>query len=150
MACSQHLRTAFLDLPVYGYVRWRLCHCQFDPKNQKLRKRKSLALASTFSRIAGSGSIRAISIAPIIVEKIEKNARSLSAVRRPGINGSIRLLYFTSSSTIRRLHRLIGPRQLGRKGRQRAPALGVIAVFRAQVGLHNRLPRRPGLGLLAA
>ena len=62
------------------------------PKNQKLRKRNSLALASTFSRIAGSGSMRAISIAPIIVEKIEKKARSLSAVRRPGIKGSIRSL----------------------------------------------------------
>jgi hypothetical protein len=28
-------------------------------------------------------------------------------------------------------------------------ALGVIAVLRAQVGFHNRLPRHPGLGLLA-
>jgi hypothetical protein len=50
-------------------------------KNQKLRKRKSLAVASTFSRIAGSGSIRAISIAPTIVEKMEKKALSLSAAR---------------------------------------------------------------------
>jgi len=47
------------------------------------------------------------------------------------------------------LHRRIGPRQLGRKGRQRTPALGVIAVFRAQVGLHNRLPCRPGLRLFS-
>jgi len=59
---------------------------------QKLRKRKSLVLASTFSRIAESGRIRAMSIAPIIVEKIAKKARSLSAVRWPGMNGNIRLL----------------------------------------------------------
>jgi hypothetical protein len=77
----------------------RLCRCHINPTNQKLRKRRSLALASsTFSRIAGSGSIRAISIAPTIVEKMEKKARSLSVVRRPGMNGSIRLLYFFSSS----------------------------------------------------
>jgi len=44
--------------------------CHIDSGNQKLRKRKSLALASTFSRMAGSGSRRAISIAPAIVEKI--------------------------------------------------------------------------------
>ena len=50
-------------------------------QESKLRKRNSLALASTFSRIAGSGSIRAISVAPIIVEKMEKKARSLSAGR---------------------------------------------------------------------
>jgi hypothetical protein len=42
------------------------------PENQKLRKRRSIALASTFSRIAGSGSIRAISVAPTIVEKMER------------------------------------------------------------------------------
>ena len=63
-----------------------------EKKNQKLCKRNSLALANTFSLIAGSGNIRAISIAPIIVEKIEKNARSLSTVRRPGIKGTIRFL----------------------------------------------------------
>jgi hypothetical protein len=40
-----------------------------------LCKKKSLAFARTFSRIAGSGSMRAISMAPIIVEKIEKKAR---------------------------------------------------------------------------
>ena len=39
-------------------------------ENQKLRKRRSLAFASTFSRISGPGSMRAISVAPIIVEKI--------------------------------------------------------------------------------
>ena len=59
----------------------------FCSGGQKLRMRKSLVLASTFSRIAGSGSMRAISIAPIIVEKIAKKARSLSEVRRPGMNG---------------------------------------------------------------
>ena len=63
-----------------------------DERNQKLRKRKSLALASTYSRIAGSGSMRAIATAPIMVEKIEKKARSLSAVRLPGIKGIIRSL----------------------------------------------------------
>ena len=68
--------------------------CHFDPKNQKLRKRNSLALASTFSRIAGSGSIRAISIAPIMVEKMAKKARSLSAVRWPGINWKHSTLVF--------------------------------------------------------
>ena len=61
-------------------------------EGQKLRKRKSLALPSTFSRIAGSGSMRAISVAPIMVEKIAKKACSLSTVRRPGMNGSIWLL----------------------------------------------------------
>jgi hypothetical protein len=61
-------------------------------ETQKLDKRKSLAVARTFSRIAGSGSMRAISIAPAIVEKIAKKARSLSAARRPGIKGSIRSL----------------------------------------------------------
>jgi len=63
-----------------------------DERNQKLRKRKSLALASTYSLIAGSGSMRAIATAPIMVEKIEKKARSLSAVRLPGIKGIIRSL----------------------------------------------------------
>ena len=38
------------------------------------------------------GSMRAISTAPIIVEKIAKKARSLSTIRRPGMNGSIWLL----------------------------------------------------------
>jgi hypothetical protein len=56
---------------------------------QKLRNRKSLALASTFSLVTGSGIMRAISTAPIIVEKITKKARSLSAARRPGMNRSI-------------------------------------------------------------
>ena len=37
---------------------------------QKLDRRKSLAFASTFSRIAGSGNMRAISMAPIMVENI--------------------------------------------------------------------------------
>jgi hypothetical protein len=67
-------------------------HLPVTEGRQKLRKRKSLALPSTFSRIAGSGSSLEISIAPIIVEKIAKKARSLSLVRRPGINGTIRLL----------------------------------------------------------
>ena len=61
-------------------------HSPMTEDSQKLRKRKSLALPSTFSRISGSGSMRAISIAPIIIEKIAKKARSLSTVRRPGIN----------------------------------------------------------------
>jgi hypothetical protein len=73
------------------------------PQNQKLRKRNSLVLASTFSRIAGSGSIRAISVVPTIVEKMKKKARSLSAVR-----------------------------QLGRKSRQGASVLDVVAIFRAR------------------
>jgi hypothetical protein len=33
-------------------------------------------LASTFSRIVGSGNIRAISIVPTIVEKMEKKAHT--------------------------------------------------------------------------
>ncbi len=37
---------------------------------------------------------------------------------------------------------MVGPRQFGRKRRHRTSALGVIAVFRAQVRLYNRLPRR--------
>src|SRR5438445_6153479 len=77
-------------------IRLRILHFAspllHDSGGQKLRKRKSLALLSTVSRIAGSGSIRAISTAPIIVEKIAKKARSLSVVRRPGMNGTIRFL----------------------------------------------------------
>ncbi len=65
---------------------------QHDCRGQKLCKRKSLVLASTFSRTARSGSKRAISTAPIMVEKIAKKARSLSALRWPGMNGNIRLL----------------------------------------------------------
>jgi hypothetical protein len=38
--------------------------------------------------------------APVIVEKIAKKARSLSAPCRPGMNGSIWSLYFTISATI--------------------------------------------------
>jgi hypothetical protein len=76
--------------------KWRLPeHLRshhFNSLNQKLRKRNSRTVDSTFTRIAGSGSRRAISIAPIIVEKITKNARSLSGVLRPGMNGSMRLL----------------------------------------------------------
>jgi hypothetical protein len=60
------------------------------PRTQKLDKRNVLAASNTFSRIAGSGSKRAISVAPTIVEKITKKARSFSAVRRPGINGTMR------------------------------------------------------------
>lgn len=56
---------------------------------QKLRNRKSLALPSTLSLVTGSGIMRAISTVPIIVEKITKKARSLSAARRPGMNRSI-------------------------------------------------------------
>ena len=63
-----------------------------------LRKRNSLVLDSTFSCAALSGIMRAISTAPIIIEKIAKKARSLSAVRRPGIKGSMRLRYLTSSA----------------------------------------------------
>jgi hypothetical protein len=58
-----------------------------------VRKKKSLALAGTFSRIAGSGSMRAISIAPIIVEKIEKKACSLSTDRRPGMKRSTSFVF---------------------------------------------------------
>jgi hypothetical protein len=54
-----------------------VCATANSTQNQKLRKRRPLALTSTFSRIAGSGSIRAISIAPTVVEKMEKKARSL-------------------------------------------------------------------------
>jgi hypothetical protein len=67
---------------------------------RKLRKRKSCAVASTIARAAGSGSMRAIEIAPIMVEKITTKLRSLSATRRPGIKGSIRSLYFVSSPRI--------------------------------------------------
>src|SRR5215472_2860069 len=71
---------------------WMTRHSPMTGGHQKLRKRKSLALPRTLSRIAGSGSRLEISIAPTIVEKIAKKARSLSLVRRPGINGTIRLL----------------------------------------------------------
>lgn len=64
-------------------LRWR--------SGQKLRKRKSRALPSTVCR-TGAGSAQASSMAPIIVEKIAKKARSLSAVRRPGMNGTMRFL----------------------------------------------------------
>jgi hypothetical protein len=51
---------------------------------QKLcSSRKSLALPSTPSLVTGSGIMRAISTAPIIVEKITKKARSLYRARRP-------------------------------------------------------------------
>jgi hypothetical protein len=63
----------------------------YDCGGQKLRKRKSLAVSRTCPR-AESGSMRAISTAPVIVEKIVKKARSLSAIRRPGMNGTIRFL----------------------------------------------------------
>jgi hypothetical protein len=78
----------------FGYrgQDYRICTGPRNQEDQKPRKRKSLALPSTFSRIAGSGSMRAISTAPIIVEKIAKKARSLSTVRRPGMNGIIWLL----------------------------------------------------------
>ena len=61
---------------------------------QKLRKRKSRAVASTLVRAAGSGSTRAIATAPSVLE------RYLSLARRPGIKGSIRFLYFVSSPRI--------------------------------------------------
>ena len=47
-----------------------------DREGQKLRERNARALRSTFSRIAGSGSMRSISVAPIMVEKIAQKARS--------------------------------------------------------------------------
>jgi hypothetical protein len=37
------LRTAFVDLPVYEYRRWRLCHCQFDPKSKAPQEKISCA-----------------------------------------------------------------------------------------------------------
>jgi len=85
---KQH-ENGFLDLSVYWVTALASMPPQVRHTHQKLRKRNSLAQASTFSRIASSGNIRAISMAPIMVEKMEKKARSLSAVRWPGINGSI-------------------------------------------------------------
>ena len=70
--------------PSFFIVGTRLAHDDAE----KLCKRKSLAFASTLSR-AESGSMRASSTAPIIVEKIAKKARSLSAVRLLGMNGII-------------------------------------------------------------
>ena len=66
-------------------------------------------LASTFSR-AGSGSMRAISTAPIIVEKIAKKVRSLSTVRRPGMNRSILAFVVRKLRDDLRLRPLIRPR----------------------------------------
>ena len=60
------------------------------PTPQKLFSRKSRAVPSTFARPARSGRIRANATAPSIVEIIVKNARSRSAFRRPGMNGSNR------------------------------------------------------------
>jgi len=102
----------------------------FCSGGQKLRMRKSLVLASTFSRIAGSGSMRAISIAPIIVEKIAKKARSLSEVR-PARHERQHLVFVVHE--LRKdlwLHPLVYPRQFGRKCRQGASGLGMFAVFR--------------------
>ena len=76
----------YSGLPSFGHDS----EVSVDPKNQKLRKRNARAVASTFSRIARSGSIRAISIPPSLVEKMIKKAHALSAVRRPGIKGIIR------------------------------------------------------------
>jgi hypothetical protein len=45
-------------------------------QKSKAAQRSSLALVSTFSRIVGSGNIRAISIVPTIVEKMEKKAHT--------------------------------------------------------------------------
>jgi hypothetical protein len=56
---------------------------------QNLRKRNSLALASTFSRAPRSGSIRTTSTAPAINEKNRKKGVSLLPNRRSGINENI-------------------------------------------------------------
>ncbi len=64
-----------------------------------------------------------MSIAPIIVEKIEKKARSLSAARRPGIKGSIRSLVHELGKDLA-THLLVDPRQFGGKCCQRAAPLG--------------------------
>lgn len=68
-------------------------------RTEKLNKRNSSAVARTFSRIAGPGSDRAISKAPANVEKMIKKARSLFAVRRPGMKGTIRSLNDCSCKT---------------------------------------------------
>jgi hypothetical protein len=39
--------------------------------------------------------------------------------------------------------RLVTPRQLGSHCRERATKLGMVAIFQAQIGLHNRLPSLP-------
>ena len=53
--------------------------------------------------------------APIIVEKIAKNARSFSAARRPGIQGNDSPLILDELPNDRSLHPLLGPRQFRRK-----------------------------------
>jgi quercetin dioxygenase-like cupin family protein len=94
-ACDE-LNTASASSIRQRALSWRGVR-QFEERcrawsSQKLRRRNSCACASTFSCIVRSGNRRAISIAPIIVEKIAKKARSLSAIRRPGMNDTIRLL----------------------------------------------------------
>jgi hypothetical protein len=86
-AASRRLRFSIAD-PMMPLTRKKGHACG----GQKLRRRKSLVWYSTFSRAGRCGSIRAISTAPIIVEKIAKKAHSLSAGRSPGMNGNIRLL----------------------------------------------------------
>jgi len=54
--------------------------------------------------------MRAISIAPIIVEKIAKNARSLSTVRLPGIKRHHSAFVLHQLRNDLRLHPLIYPR----------------------------------------
>jgi hypothetical protein len=71
----QHLRTALLDLPVVTALASVPLPIRRLPKS-KVAQRSSLALVSTFSRIVGSGNIRAISIVPTIVEKMEKKAHT--------------------------------------------------------------------------
>ena len=118
--------------------------------SQKLCRRKSHALASTFSRIAGSGSRRAISVAPIIVEKMAKKARSLSVVRLLGHKGDHSVLVADELGKDLSLHFLAGPRHFGGKRRQGAAALDVVAVIQGQVGLYDRLPWSLGVGLFGS
>ena len=56
-----------------------------DEQTQKLRKRKLRVWASIAARMARSGNRRAMATAPIMVEKMARKLRPLSALRRPGI-----------------------------------------------------------------
>jgi hypothetical protein len=65
----------------------------------------------------------------------------LSAVRRPGMNGSIWHLYFTSSATICGFISLSTVANSGPGAAKGQPRAGCSAVFGAQAGFHDSLPR---------
>src|SRR5262249_14880026 len=93
-------------------------------RSQKLFSKNCFVLAKTHSLPSRSGIMRAISSAPIIVEKIAKNARSLSTVLRPGMKRTRCALYSTIEAPNRFFRSLSARASSGASAAKGQPVFG--------------------------